>query len=350
MNRLLFLVFIFLYLNSPALGQCPLKIGYGSSAAVLPKRHIEQFYLGFETALRSSLTPAELLNNSINIRSDDSYDGAYKIAKKFGEEKFDLIVGFASSHEAILAEKGLIGTQTVLLSAGAATSDLGALSANSKSIAVSMKSIASTIYSYTASRYSKKSGVIILSQNQLYGSKLGQLIVEEDKTNALQKVILDKSGNIPKKDHKTINNAEFIIFSIYPNESEAALKDLKKIGYLKPIIGNTSWSVGEFDMFKHILKDLGNKIILPEIVTNRSVQPEVLVNLKKQGFTATTERLLGYDAGVVVSHLIRSCEKQGNVQPVKIRGCYEGTSMGAICFTDGTAHGTHSKPIQFIER
>lgn len=333
--------------SKSSFANCSLKIGYGSSSAVLPKRHIDQFYLGFETALKSSLSPKQLLENTIIVRNDDTYDGAYRLAKQFAQEGFDLIVGFPSSHEATLAEKGIESYPTTLLSSGAATSTLGQNNHRSKSIAISQKAIAHQIYSYISGQYLQKKGVIILSSQQIYGTNLGNLLLAADHKQSFQKVVLEKTGKIREKDYEIIRESGFVLFAIYPNEAELALKDLRSIGYKGPIVGNTSWSVGEFDMFKHILKGLSNKIIIPEIVNLKKISPKVISNLKKHGYSPTTERVLGYDAGIVVSQIIAQCHTSNSKHKFDINICFKETSQGSICFKNGFAHGQRDQPITF---
>ena len=101
-------------------------VGYGFSDAVFPAKNQEMFYMGFECGFEEILGKGAVRKYVMTEKvTDGSQMGAVKAATKLIKDTdIALIVGFPTSHEALLAAPVAKSAGLLSIYAGAGHSDL----------------------------------------------------------------------------------------------------------------------------------------------------------------------------------------------------------------------------------
>jgi ABC-type branched-subunit amino acid transport system substrate-binding protein len=207
-------------------------VGYGSSDAVLPSKNQELFYMGFELALRQNFSQDQLKQKLITINSSNgSALASQKVCEELIQKGSELIVGFPTSHEALLAAKISKQNNKFAIFAGAGHKDLGEMGPKIITTGESMiESVKQSINFIKQLKLGRKGVVIVnpfavFSQNQ--ADVLKEVLRNDNKLD-ITFVNLDKDKTLTSSDLQLIKASEFTIITPYADETVRFLEQFRE--------------------------------------------------------------------------------------------------------------------------
>jgi ABC-type branched-subunit amino acid transport system substrate-binding protein len=326
-------------------------IGYGSSDAVLPSKNQELFYMGFELGMQQYVNRKTFFDlvESIQI-SDGSHLGAQYAAKELMKNGAKILVGFPTSHEALLASKAIKSNEIVSIFAGAGHSELGRMGPNVYTTGESMESSVRAALDFIKRKFSGKKGVLIGNPFAVFSkdqdSHFKKLIEETIYSKiSIDFQNLDKHLQIdPTLINKLKNNEyDYLVLSLYSDDSGKILEKLEKLNIDLPIVSNTSWSTNDIEYIRRYLANKSNQTFIPNIdIDNSSLRKFVKIFHSKFGKEPTSESSYGYDVGIIVGQMISKLGKNPKTEDIikalQSENCFRNTSSGKICFPSNGGH------------
>lgn len=348
---LLNLLMTFLINNSSAS-----VVGYGSSDAVLPAKNQELFYMGFELALRQKFSPDELKSKLVVESSNNgSALGAKVVAESLVKKNAELLVGFPTSHEALLAAKIITDNNKFGIFSGAGHDDLGKMGPMIVTTGESMvDSIRSTL-SFIKKRNLGKKGAVIVNPFAVFSKNQADLLKQNynDKDFNLSFVSLNKDKMLSSADLAGLRSNDFIIVTPYADESVKFLEQFRESKLDLPIITNSSWTTGDLELIRRFLVDRKSPVYSATLWlkgSSESMPIEKLIK-EKYGREAVAEMMYGFDLGVIVRNILSKLPTTFTAKDVKDVfykiNCFSNTSVGTLCFDKSGGHV--KRKIYFVQ-
>ncbi|MEZ4816109.1 MAG: ABC transporter substrate-binding protein [Bdellovibrionota bacterium] len=328
-----------------------LVIGYGSSDAVLPQKSQELWYRGFRLGYEKfAKKPHRVIEKHI-ITGEKL--GAIEAANFLIQNNASLIIGFPTSHEALLTSQ-VVNKKTSIVSiyAGAGHAKLGSFGSNILTTGESMDLSVSTVVDFIVHTLKFKKGVVISNPHAVFSVNQVENLKQNLKDYLgkskldLTHVEMDKKQTISSTDLVKIKNADFIWMTQYADESSIIMSQLEQNKIDKPIITNSSWSTGDIEFIRRFLVNKKTPtysfaLWLPH--TRASLEFNSLI---KQIYnqSPTSEIAYGYDIGVITAELSNRVRKYPNLKTFKaalnFNRCFNNTSVGKICFPITGGHAS----------
>jgi ABC-type branched-subunit amino acid transport system substrate-binding protein len=332
-------------------------VGYGSSDAVLPSKNQELFYMGFELALRQNFSQDQLKQKLITINSSNgSALASQKVCEELIQKGSELIVGFPTSHEALLAAKISKQNNKFAIFAGAGHKDLGEMGPKIITTGESMiESVKQSINFIKQLKLGRKGVVIVnpfavFSQNQ--ADVLKEVLRNDNKLD-ITFVNLDKDKTLTSSDLQLIKASEFTIITPYADETVRFLEQFRENKIDLPIITNSSWTTGDLESIRRYLVERKTPLYSSTLWLKGAPESKYFEQLvlKTYGREAVSEIAYGYDLGIIVRELLKILPYNYNSDDIlnaflKIK-CFENTTSGKLCFNPKGGHSL--RKIFFVQ-
>ncbi|MCK6596731.1 MAG: ABC transporter substrate-binding protein [Bdellovibrionaceae bacterium] len=340
LNFFFFMSTVFAFENS--------LVGYGSSDAVLPSKNQELFYLGFELALQKSRLSEDIMSRIITSSvNNGSALGAQKAVENLIANKVELIVGFPTSHEALLAAKIASANNKFAIFAGAGHEDLAKFGPKILTTGESMdRSVTSTLAFIKKNVYGTK-GIVVVNPFAVFSQNQADKIKEINSKNFKLKLdfaYLNQNKTLSEEDLKKIEKSNFIFITPYADESVKFLEQFNKNKIDLPIITNSSWTTGDLESIRRFLVQRKSPIYSSSLWIKGSKESLTFENLVRStyGREAVAEISYGYDLGIIVKSILTELPKKFTsddvVNFIKNKKCFSNTTSGKICFSPNGGH------------
>lgn len=336
-------------------------IGYGSSDAVLPAKTQELFYAGFELGLKDHLKrkmPANFL--AVNQISDGNKLSAIRSAKNLVAQGAKMIVGFPSSHEALLAGEVAQKEGMLAIFAGAGHSKLATMGRTVFTTGETMEASIESVLNLALEKFKNKKGLVIVNPNAVFSTNQIPVINEFLKQPRYSELILktasvDKYGKLSPEQLNSIkeNPPDYYLFTPYTDECTSSLDQLVQIGSDKPILSNSSWTSADIDFLRRLVAKHKSPIYSFSLWVKGSPISQVFESRVKKAYgrEATGEIAFGYDLGIMVATLLNRVKgtptKESLIEAFHQNRCFESVTTNRVCFKPTGGHSDkHIIPVQ----
>lgn len=326
------------------------KVGYGSSNAVYPAKNQEFFYMGFSLGF-----DAQNLKNNVKVDTmqitDSKALGAVRSATNLIKRNKNLLslVGFPTSHEALLASKVAVKNNVLFLSAAGSHSKLAELGNSVFTLGEALQSSQKALLGYLNKTKPKKPGLVVNNSKATFSVNQDRLIKQASKKYnevSLDSVSINKRKELPKNIITKLKNDEFsfIILTTYADDSTLIFKQLVANNINIPIYTNPSWIVGDIDFVKRLMISYPGKILCISSVIKgvESAKDFEKKALKAYDSPPTTEMYYGYDTGAIVAETISRIKGPLSAEAFKKAFhenlCFKNTTAGTLCFPKKGGH------------
>ncbi len=337
-------------------------IGYGSSDAVLPAKNQELFYMGFELALRSTLDKRyghDVLG--ISQVSDGSQLGAVRAAKELVARGAKFLVGFPTSHEALLASEVTSKVPMLFIASGAGHEKLGKMGNYVFSTGESMDYSVGTTMDFISSKFKNQKGLVVSNPRAIFSlnqAETARRIKEKSDGKLLPNLEfadVDAQSRLSEDVIKRVKNGNFkyLFLTMYADESAHLLQQLEDRGIDLPIVSNTSWTTGDVMFLLRMLTKRKSETFSAALWVEGSPESAPMENLVKQtyGRKATAEIAYGFDLGVIVAKTMNGVKGQSSAEKIQKsfleQRCFTGLSSGKLCFHPEGGHA--DRKIYFVK-
>jgi ABC-type branched-subunit amino acid transport system substrate-binding protein len=329
-------------------------IGYGSSNAVLPAKNQELFYSGFELGLKDNLK-VKLPPDFLKVRHhwDGQHLGATRSARQLLDDGAQMLVGFPTSHEALLAAEIASKDSTLSIFAGAGHSKLNEMGPTVFSTGESMKDSMIAVLDLIGKIQRDHSGALIINPFAVFSTNqelvLRDLLKQPTYSEIrLETFHLDKGMRFAETDLIKLKEGKFdyLFYTPYADESLPSLEQTLEKGIDLPVISNTAWTTADIDFIRRVVskkKQPTYSITLFDKDSEPARRFESRIK-KAYGRTSSSELAYGYDLGAIVAGILNGAKtpytKASLLAEMHRKSCFTGGTTEKICFdaTGGHAH------------
>lgn len=327
-------------------------IGYGSSDSVLSAKNQELFIMGFEVGLQKVIKSkplSELL--VLDQVSNGSQLGAIGSAERLLAKGVSLLVGFPTSHEALLAAKVAKQKGVLAIFSGASHSDLAKMGSSVFTTGESMDFAVESTLQFMRKKFNGKRGLLISNPYAVFSTNQEDVFREilakkENQDIPIKLTHLSKDLLLNEIDLMSVRNGEFdyIVVTPYADESAKLLEQLEKNRIDLPLITNSSWTTGDLDFGRRFLTTRKSPAYCATLWLKGSPDSREFERLiqGRYGRPATAEIAYGYDLGVIAGRVLESIKgpitKESVMKEFVKHKCFEGLSSGKMCFTNSGGH------------
>ncbi len=345
-----------------ALSQGGPIVGYGSSDAVLPAKNQELFYMGFELALRSVLDQ-RFGHDALTVEqvSDGSQLGAIRAAKALVGRGAKMLVGFPTSHEALLAADIAIKAPMLMIASGAGHEKLSNMGNYVFTTGESMDYSVRTMMEFIGGRYGKAKGLLVANPRAIFSVNLAdtarrlQADSQKKLLPELEYAEVDAKLTLPAEALQKLKRGEYkyVFLTQYADESARLLQQLEDLSIDVPIFSNSSWTTGDMELLRRLMirrksETYSCALWMPESSESRPF--ERLVR-KIYGREPTSEMAYGYDVGLIVAKTLSSVKgeltRENIHQAFLTQKCFTGLTSGKLCFHP--KGGNADRKIYFVK-
>lgn len=352
-----FLIFIF------SLGSVTANAGivyYGSSNAVLAAKNQEMFLMGFELGLEKYI-PKNQAKNLLVIEQDTTGNplGALVVAKKIFRNNPPIVVGFPTSHEALLVAKEYAKSGSLIIFAGAGHSELSGFGNTVHTTGESMEFSAGMMIDFLKKKFGGKRGAIIGNPYAVFSKNFDDGLTTQLRSHPdvprLEFFKLDQDQRLPENEllRLTAGHFDFMLISAYPDECVRLLELLDQSHIDLPIVTNSSWTTGDVDYLRRLLSKKTAAVYsaalwLPGSPSSRGFEAQIK---SRFGRDATSEIAYGYDLGIIVGKTLVAAKsdysKEHLLRTFLNLRCFDGLASGRICFQNSGGHAVRT--LQFVQ-
>lgn len=337
--------------------------GYGSSDAVIPAKDQELFYSGFEAGFEAtygSRLPKDLV--AIEHVYNGTQLGATESAQKLLKRGVQALIGFPTSHEALLVAGIAQKTKTFALFPAASHSALANFGPTVYSTGESMESGVRKALSFLKSRFKQKKGVVIYSPYAVYSTDQKEIFsrlvpTPEFSDVELQYLPLNAELMLSADQLEAFrkNPPSYIYLTQYASEATSMMAQLENQNIDLPIITNSSWLTGDIEFVRRFLTPRKSPLYSVGVWLKGSRHSKKFERIvrTKYGIEPTPEIAYGFDLGTVIATIYKDLQKTPNITSDMIRRafvkhrCYEGASAGKLCFGPNGGHA--EREVQFVQ-
>ena len=336
-------------------------VGYGSSDAVLPAKNQELFYMGFDLALRANLDKRyghDIL--SVSQVSDGSQLGAVRAAKDLITQGAKFLVGFPTSHEALLAADIAIKAPALLISSGAGHEKLAKLCNYVFTTGESMDYSVRTTMEFISKKFQGEKGLLVSNPRAIFSlnqTDTAQRIQREAHGKILPNLEfadVDSQSRLSEEMVKKLKSGQYkyLFLTMYADESAHLLQQLEDKEIDLPIVSNTSWTTGDVMFLLRLLTRKKAETYSASVWIAGSAESAPMEHLIKKAYgrEATAEMADGYDLGVIVAKTLNGVKDQLTTENIQksfvTQRCFTGLSSGQLCFHPEGGHA--DRKIYFV--
>ena len=333
---------------------------YGSSNAVLAAKNQEMFLMGFELGLGNNI-PKNKAKDLLVIEQDTTGNplGALVVAKKIFRCDPPIVVGFPTSHEALLVAKEYAKSGSLIIFAGAGHSELASFGNTVHTTGESMEFSTGMIIDFLKNKFGGQHGAVIGNPYAVFSKNFDDGLTAQIRSHRdvpkLEFFKLSKDQQLGEKELLRLRTGhfDFMLISSYPDECVRLLEQLDQAHIDLPIVTNSSWTTGDVDYLRRLLSKKTAAVYsaalwLPGSQSSRGF--EALVK-SRFGRDATSEIAYGYDLGIIVGKTLiaaKSDYSNGNLLRTFLNlRCFDGLASGRICFQRSGGHAVRT--LQFVQ-
>ena len=336
------------------------KIGYGSSDAVLPAKNQELFFMGFEAGFKkmvSEKTAGEIL--IAEQVADGSPLGAMRSAESLIGRGAVALVGFPTSHEALLASKIALQHGVLAVFSGAGHADLAKLGSLIFTTGESMRYSVESSLAFIKKYFPKGEGVLITNPSAVFSKNQEDTFVDLMKGQQYSgiKMIsmqLGRDLKLSEGDVQRLKNIKkgYLCLTPYADESVRLLEQLEKEKLDLPILSNSSWTTGDIEFLRRFLTNRKAPVYSATLWLKGSPESKNFENLIRQryGREPTAEMAYGYDLGVIIGQTLNAVKgpltQKSIAEAFRRIRCFDGVTSGKICFKPEGGHA--ERKITFV--
>jgi ABC-type branched-subunit amino acid transport system substrate-binding protein len=357
----IFSLVVVILMSMEGIAHCRTIIGYGSSDAVYPSKNQEFFYMGFLLGFNRRVKK-ELDKDFLAVKAMENQDpfGALHSARYLKLQDVDLLVGFPTSHEALLVAEFAAKNKLLFISAAASHSDLAKFGPLIHTIMPSTQQITQYLLKFIQKKAGKKKGLMISNPADLYSMNHHRMVFDlMDKNSSLrldltpaylndQLRLNDRYIEMIKKDE-----IQYLYITSYTTKSVNLLEQLNEYGIDLPIFTTTSWTIGDIEYLRRLLWMIKSKVYSISLwsTTSEAFKDFTRTARKVYGNVTSSEMAAGYDLGIVVAETINHI--QGTIDKESIKNAFlnmdyvDGTSCGRIYFNKKGGHAR--RKIEIVE-
>ncbi|OFZ19596.1 MAG: hypothetical protein A2Z20_06490 [Bdellovibrionales bacterium RBG_16_40_8] len=329
-------------------------IGYGYSDAVLPAKNQELFYMGFEVGF-DSILGKDAAKKYVQVEkvADGSQMGADTAAMKLISNKnIVALVGFPTSHEALLAARLAKENKIISLTAGSGHSALADFGPMVFSTGESMSLSVKIMIEFIKKNFEMDTGLVISNPDAVF-SKNQETVIKKITTEEVRyKLNLEYASlsSTQQLSDKYINmlktgKIKYIVLTSYPDESAKIMDQLEQTKVDLPIITNSSWNAGDIEYIRRFITKRKSPFYsaTPWSKLSKAWQTFEKNVIKFYGRKSTSEMGYGYDVGVAIATVMKRVTeprtRENMLKAFQSNVCFDNTSAGRLCFD---ANGGHS--------
>jgi ABC-type branched-subunit amino acid transport system substrate-binding protein len=336
-------------------------IGYGSSDAVYPSKNQEFFYMGFLLGFNRRIKK-QMDKDFLAVKAMNDKDpfGALHSARYLKSQGIDLLVGFPTSHEALLVSEFAAKNKLLFISAAASHSDLAKFGPLIHTMVPSSQHTTQHLLKFIQKKAGKKTGLIISNPGDLFSMNHHHMVFDlMDKSSSsilkLEPAYLNDRLRLDKQYIEMIrrNEIKYLYITSYTTQSVKLLEQLNECGIDLPIFTTTSWTVGDIEYLRRLLWMIKSKVYSVSLwsTTNKEFMDFAKTARKVYGNVAPSEMAMGYDLGIVVAETINHIK--GTIDGESIKNAFlemeyvDGTSCGRIHINKKGGHA--ERKIEIVE-
>jgi ABC-type branched-subunit amino acid transport system substrate-binding protein len=357
----IFILLISIIMAMEGIAYCRPIIGYGSSDAVYPAKSQELIYMGFLLGF-SRRIKKQLDKDFLAVEAMDDKDpfGALHSAHYLQSQGIDLLVGFPTSHEALLVSEFAAKNKLLFISAAAVQSDLSKFGPLVHTMAPSSQQTTLSLLKFIKKKEGKKKGLIISNPGDLYSMNHHRMVFDlMDKNHRLRlnlkPVFLNDRLRLDKQYIQMIrrNEIQYLYITSYTTESVKLLEQLNECGIDLPIFTNTAWTIGDIEYLRRLLWMIKSKVYSVSLwsTTSKEFMDFARTARKVYGNVSPSEMAMGYDLGIMVAETINHIK--GTIDKESIKNAFlkmdyvDGTSCGRIYINKEGGHA--KRKIMIVE-
>lgn len=332
-------------------------VGYGWSDSVLPAKNQEAFFTGFLLAMQSELgenRAKELIAVEQSVAGGPL--GALNVLQKLRQKNVKMIVGFPTSHEAVLVAKATQDINIIKFFASAGHSSLAEFGSTVYTTGEAIASYMRATLDLINKKFPRKNGLLIYNPKALFSldQRNEYLKRRENSKVSLDFAALNEERMLNRETLDQLKDGKFafIVLTPYADESAGVLSQLNSAGVDLPIITNSSWTTGDIEMIRRIIAIKKSPIYAGTVWASGSKNSSEFEKRFKSlyGGTPTAESASGYDLGMIVSQIIKrsgnDLSAEGLLATLRKNRCFSRTTAGQICFPKTGGHG--DKALEFM--
>jgi ABC-type branched-subunit amino acid transport system substrate-binding protein len=338
--------------------------GYGSSNAVIPAKDQELFFMGFEAGYEE-FAHEKLSRSILSVEHvhDGSQLGAIRSAEKLLSQGVQMLLGFPTSHEALLVGQVASRKKIFTLVPAASHSDMASLGRYVYSTGEPMSSTVGQMLRFVLNRYPKKPGVVVVNPYAVYSTDQQKLFEELRKRPEYAGITFRVALLTPDMlladediDYIRAERPGYLCFTQYASEARELMNQLMDNQIDLPIVTNSSWLTGDIEYVRRYLMTRKSPMYSAGVWIQGSAEsrPFERVVRKKYGISPGPEISYGYDLGLIVATIFKDV-KTAHLAPTsdnllaafQKRKCFEKTSGGTICFGPDGGHALRS--VKFVK-
>ncbi len=328
-------------------------IGYGSSNAVLPSKNQEFVYMGFELGILQHVSE-KAFTELVEIRqsSNGKQLEAQNVARDLIKGGARLLIGFPTSHEALLTTKIARENNVMAVFAGASHSDLATMGPMVYTTGESMEYAVRSTLDFIQKRFPSRKGALIgnpfavFSKNQ--DDHYLKLLQEPTYSNmSIDHLTIRSDTSLSPESLEKLqtNHYAYLIITPYADESGKILSQLEKQGIDLPLIANSSWTTGDVDLIRRFLTHKREPAYCSSFTSptkSKDYRKFSALFFSRFGKSPTAESSYGYDLGLLIGKLLKQTGKNPSAEDFRLallkNPCVENTSSGKFCFPGNGGH------------
>ena len=323
-------------------------IGYGYSNALYDRQ--EFFYRGFLLGLGNKKIVYLKEANKRRLL------GAYFVAQQLNKLGTSILVGFPTSHEAILASRIAVAEKILFISVAAQHSSLAKKGTFVFTVNGTLKEEVRTIVSFLNKRFGNKKGLIISNPKNVFSMDHFELFKRNKKTKYLNTdfSFLNNQLKINQETIKKLKNDDYhyLVINTYPKKTLNLFKQLKKNKIELPIMTNSSWNIANIDEVRRFLVFRKNRVFSVSNIEKKTKNYKKFKKMafNKYGKNPTSEMAYGYDLGVIIAETIeRLGDHEINKKIFRKKFlsnlCFQKVINGKLCFNKKGGHALRKSHI-----
>ncbi|MBI3555699.1 MAG: ABC transporter substrate-binding protein [Deltaproteobacteria bacterium] len=336
-------------------------IGYGSSTAIITPKIQEGFLMGFELGLKEMIG-REKAADVLRVRqiTGSSQLGAEKSATELLNQNVSALFGFPGSHDSLVVGRVAKETGVLTIVAGSNHNDLREMGPNFYTTGFSMDYEVESMLSFAQKLYRGKKGLVIINPSAVASMSqeaiFKRVIAEKRFTGIDVRVTrLNRDLLLDKEDLEQLRSGaiSFICLTPYPEALVGWVDEITAAGVDLPIIAGTAWGTVDSDVLRRFIANRKAPFYMAASYlrgspTAKSFEEAFFRSYAKE---PTPETSFGYDLGVIAGTLVRrskgQVDRESMIAAFHQSKCYEGLSIGKLCFGPKGGHAT--RPLHYLK-
>jgi len=291
--------------------------------------------------------------------SDGSQLGAVRSAERLISNKVKILVGFPTSHEAMLAAKIAQKNGVLSIFSGASHSSLAEMGPSVFTTGESVGYSAEFTLSYIKRNYFGKRGILITNPYAVFAKNQEDTITKllqkrQFQEVKLTKVHLNRDSLLDQSVLQALvsKNFDYIILTAYADESARLLDQFDRHQVDLPIVVNSSWTTADLEFVRRLLTKRKSPVITESIWLEGSPDSIAFERyyFKKYGKRPTSEVAYGYDLGLITAEVLNRIKgdvtKESILKSFQKNLCFKNLTSGRLCFDRNGGHA--KRKLSFV--